>query len=319
MNSQEAVLDIIIELEADIIQRIEIMEKCFNKEEKLNETINSYIDGERNWYFNDIEDCLKDIPIIDPLNNNIEIAINDLTVKASNAEKLYNSENLDLIPLIIDCLEFIRSITLSIRLQDSLNNYKNEIKIVNSSLIRAFEKIRIKLNNDFNKMLHLNIYDLQKNLNWLEFDRMSDNNYEKLIRFSRSISFLEKHALAEHDKNVDLMESLNEIEDEINDEIEKAREFVSERIDELIKIYENLNILFNDFDSNIKVDTIELLDKNKELLSESSTGNTIVCIKNNDYKGAIVEFEMTYKYWIYDDGNQGVLSRFLDILDDNAI
>lgn len=285
MNSQEAVLDKINKIEAEIIQRLEIMDKCFNIEEKLNETVNSYIDGEKNQYFEDVAEALQDIPNFDTLKNEIELAIKDLTKKVEGSD---NSDNLDLISLICDCLQFIRSIFLSIRLKDSLNNYKNEIIMVNSAHIDAFEKIRIKLNSDLSEKTDVYFAEIKKNLSWLEFDRISDNNYEKLIKFNMSILFLEKQALADHNKNVDLnvdlIDSLNEIEDEINDKIELAKEYVSERSEELILIRENLIILLNDFDSKINVDTIELLNKNKEQLVELQPGNTIDYIKSQNFE-----------------------------------
>jgi hypothetical protein len=316
MNDKKKLLDIIIELEADVFKRLEIMDKCFNIEENNNEKINAYIDGEKSEYFFEVEDALKDIKIFDTLKGDLVLNIKKLDKMAVGC---YDAENQDLIFIICDCLQFIYSIAISIRLKESLSLYQNEIITLNTSLVDTFEKIRIKLNFDFNEKRGIYLGDIEKKLNWLEFDKLSDNNYEKLIMLSNSISFLEKKALANHNKNIPFLDRLTEIADEINDTIELIKEYASERSDELIQINENLFILLNDFDSNIEVDTIELLNKNKELLVESSTGNTVDCIKNNDFEGAIMEFEMTYRYWMHDDGTDGVLTSFLDILDDDSI
>jgi len=315
MNKPEELLDKIIQLEADIIQRIEKLDNCYNKEEKLYDIINYYFDGEKIEHFYDIKNALEVIPKLDSLKHEIESAIKDLNKKVEKVEEFYNYENLDLISLIYDCLKFIRSITLSIRLKDSLNNYEYEITKFNSCLFEAFETIKNKLKNDFNKMSHLDLNDLEKNLSLIEFDRLRDNNYEILFRFNISLLSLEKQAIYNYDKKVDLIEILNEIEEDINDKIEIATEYVSERSDELIKIEENLNILLNDFDAELNIDTIELLENNKELLIELGTGNINNYLKTLNFEGAINEYKMTYKYWIYDNGKPGALSSFMEILE----
>jgi archaellum component FlaC len=317
MNNNKASLDEIIKLEASLLQRLAKMDECFNEQELNYEKINSYIDGEKYDFYIQIEDNLKEISIDDSLIKKISFKIKDLL---REAERFNIADNQKLISLICDSLEFINSITLSERLKKLLKFHEKEINNIYLAQIDYFEKARSKLISDF-KEINCGYFkkDITKFLYALDFGRLSENNYEALKMLSESILNLEKDTFHDHNniqnKCFDFICFINEIEDEINDILDDVKENVEEKINELDQIKENLNTLLADFEYDLHNSTIELLKKNKKFLVELQSGNIIKYVIIRDFKSAIDEFEMTFKYWIYDDGELGLLGSFLDILE----